>query len=308
MEKRSIFFFLFFLIPLISAFNFPFLNPAPQPQFNFPQNIMENIVGNCPDGYVMFGINSDGTKTCITDQTGNWSIDKSNYFTSAQILGFNYYNSTNFNLNNYFTKSEILGFSYYNNSNFPYTSLSNFTNDMSFLTSESDPKAYNGTLAFNSSLANYYSISNPFGFYNSTNPSPTYNATYNTWAYNQTIPAINIILGYGYYNLTNFNINDYLLKSSWNATNISYYLASNPFGFYNSTNFNIADYYLKSNPFSFYNSTTLPASTETLWNANYSTFLTHITWANAVNGTLLLTSQWNATNISYYLATNPYSF
>ncbi len=43
----------------------------------------------------------------------------------------------------------------------------------SFLTSESDPLAYNGTLAFNSSLANYYPLVNPYGFYNSST-IPTY--------------------------------------------------------------------------------------------------------------------------------------
>jgi hypothetical protein len=62
-----------------------------------------------------------------------------------------------------------------------------------------------------------------------------------------------------------------MLQSNWNATNTSYYLATNPFGFYNST--------------------TLPAGTEALWNANYSTFLTHVTWANAINGTLATWAQ-----------------
>jgi len=47
---------------------------------------------------------------------------------------------------------------------------------------------------------------------------------------------------------------------------------------------------------------------EVLWNANYSTFLTHITWANAVNGTLMLSSNWNATNESYYLVSNPFEY
>lgn len=52
------------------------------------------------------------------------------------------------------------------------------------LTSESDPKAYNGTLAFNSSLINYYPILNPLNFLNITtidnqtivrnNTSPTF--------------------------------------------------------------------------------------------------------------------------------------
>lgn len=39
--------------------------------------------------------------------------------------------------------------------------------------------------------------------------------------------------------------------------------------------------------------------TETNWNANYSIFLTHITWANVMNGTLLKASEWNSTNSTY---------
>ena len=38
--------------------------------------------------------------------------------------------------------------------------------------------------------------------------------------------------------------------------------------------------------------------------ANYSTFLTHITWVNVMNGTLLQSSQWNSTNTSYMTGDN----
>ena len=121
------------------------------------------------------------------------------------------------------------------------------------------------------------------------------------------------------------NQSSYYLKSNpfgfYNSTDFSianYYLKSNPYGFYNSTDFSIANYYLKSNPFGFYNSTN--PSPETKWNANYSTFLTHINWSQAVNGTLFTTALYNTnytandaayrnrTNTSYYLATNPYAF
>ena len=37
---------------------------------------------------------------------------------------------------------------------------------------------------------------------------------------------------------------------------------------------------------------------------NYSTFLTHINWSVASNGTLMFTSNWNATNLSYATASN----
>jgi len=47
--------------------------------------------------------------------------------------------------------------------------------------------------------------------------------------------------------------------------------------------------------------TDLPAGIELdpKWSANYSTFLTHINWSQAMNGTLFRTNQWNATNLSY---------
>lgn len=56
--------------------------------------------------------------------------------------------------------------------------------------------------------------------------SSTYNSTYATWAYNQTTPAINIILGYNYYNSSDFDFNDYYLESNpsnyWNDTSASF--------------------------------------------------------------------------------------
>lgn len=39
---------------------------------------------------------------------------------------------------------------------------------------------------------------------------------------------------------------------------------------------------------------------ETLWNANYSTFLTHITWADAVNGTLMSQTTYNTNYSDFY--------
>ena len=50
---------------------------------------------------------------------------------------------------------------------------------------ELDPKAYNGTLAYSSSLANYYPINNPYTFWNST--FATFNKTYaDTLYYNKS--------------------------------------------------------------------------------------------------------------------------
>ena len=105
-----------------------------------------------------------------------------------------------------------------------------------------------------------------FSLYNSS-WSSTYNSTYNAWAYNQTIPAINRILGFNYYNSTDFDFNNYL--------NLSTLLS---FNYYNSTDFSIMDYYLNSNPFGFYNSTTLPVSSEIdpYWSGN----MTNVAFTN----------------------------
>ena len=93
-----------------------------------------------------------------------------------------------------------------------------------------------------------------------------------------------------------------MLASNWNATNTSYALVSEPlwsanFSAYNSSWSSITNtsYYLQTNPFGFYNSTNPP--TETLWNANYSTFLTHVGWDKVINGTMLSQATFN-TNYS----------
>ena len=52
-----------------------------------------------------------------------------------------------------------------------------------------------------------------------------------------------------------------------------------------------------------YNNYTNITSWTDTFSANYSTFLTHINWATAMNGTLLQSSQWNATNTSYVIKT-----
>ena len=41
---------------------------------------------------------------------GNWTLDKTNYFNTTQVLGFGYYNSTSFDINNYYLKSNPYGF------------------------------------------------------------------------------------------------------------------------------------------------------------------------------------------------------
>lgn len=91
-------------------------------------------------------------------------------------------------------------------------------------------------------------------------------------------------------NYTNFsNIYAYIVNGT-------FYLASNPNSYITLnqyfSNATQQFYPLGSNPYSYLNTTT-----ETNWNANYSTFLTHITWGQAINGTLALNS--NLQNGSY---------
>jgi len=147
-------------------------------------------------------------------------------------------------------------------------------------------------------------------------------------------PTLAEILAFGYYNETDFNITDYYTSSQidgfsyYNSTNAPIYIndtfADNYTEFlthigwdeavngtlmlasdWNATN---TSYYLESNPYSYYNVTTAPIYINDTFAANYSTFLTHTTWANIINGTMLKASDWNATNTSYYLESNPYSY
>ncbi len=90
----------------------------------------------------------------------------------------------------------------------------------------------------------------------------------------------------------NINLRDY-----YNITNVPYY---------NGTNINITGlYYGNASQL-----TNIPTGTESdpYWALNYTTFLTHVTWSTASNGTLMFASNWNATNTSYYLVSNPFGF
>jgi len=85
---------------------------------------------------------------------------------------------------------------------------------------------------------------------------------------------------FGFYNVTDFDINDYYLKN-------------NPFSFYNSTDFSISDYYLKNNPFGFFNSTNPQTETDPIFTAwdNFTGIphatpsngdVTHFSWADEI--------------------------
>ena len=154
--------------------------------------------------------------------------------------------------------------------------------------------AINGTLLnYTDALNGTLALNSSLASYVKTINWNSTNTSYVSWA-----NAINGTL----LNYTDALNKTLMQQANWNATNTSYYLATNPFSFYNSTN----------------------PPMETLWNANYSTFLTHVTWAtanngtllnysNALNGTLALNSSladyvktvnWNSTNTTYRTTTN----
>lgn len=136
---------------------------------------------------------------------------------------------------------------------------------------------------------------------------------------------VNALYSFGYYNSTDFDINDYYLTSNpfgfFNLTDFDfndYYLNSNPynyynsttltledtnetervnalysFGYYNATDFDFNDYYLNSNPYGFYNATNPQTESDPLWSSNYTAY--NASWSSIQND-------------SYYLVSNPYSF
>jgi len=144
--------------------------------------------------------------------------------------------------------------------------------------------AWNGTLAFNNTLA-----------------------TYDTWAYNQTQPAIDWVTAQGYS----------VGNSSWNQslTDTLYYSISNPYGFlnssYNST-YNTWAYnqttpaidYILSNPYNWINTTAV--DTEPLWSGNYSLY--NDTWSSTYNSTYDTYAYNQTIEAIDYILSNPYNW
>ncbi|MCK4650072.1 hypothetical protein KAT36_02465 [Candidatus Pacearchaeota archaeon] len=131
--------------------------------------------------------------TSYTETDPLWTANQSSYSTTAEIIAFGYYNSSDFVITDYFTKADILGFDYYNSSDF----------DISDYFTSAEVLAFN---YYNSSDfdINDYVTSTILSGYN------YYNATDFVITDYYTSAQIN---GFGYYNASDFNINDY-------ATNI----------------------------------------------------------------------------------------
>jgi len=272
-----------------------------------------------------------------------WSTDTDTLYTHVSNFtnDLGYYNSSDFSIGDYVTFVILSSYNYYNSTDFDYNDYST-TTDMNTAIENSNTSLYNwvvaqdytaggitwsnainGTLALSSDLNDYTTTSNLLGFsyYNSTD------FDYNNY-YLKDNP-------YGFYNSTNKQTetdpvwvaasSDYSTTTEANAL---YYDISNPMNFYNSTDFSIADYYPKSNPFDFYNVTDFNIadySTTTEMNTaieNANTTLKNwiddqaytsggITWSDAVNGTLALTSDLSSytttsdlLSYEYYNATN----
>ena len=56
--------------------------------------------------------------TAYADSLGNWTNDKGDYSTSATILGYSYYNSSDFSIADYVTSAVLAGYGYYNSTDF----------------------------------------------------------------------------------------------------------------------------------------------------------------------------------------------
>jgi len=87
-----------------------------------------------------------------------WTGNQTNYFNTSDILGFSYYNSTDFSISDYLTSAQILGFNYYNSTDFNINDYPTLAEILGF-------NYYNST---DFSISDYYLKNNPFGFYNVT--------------------------------------------------------------------------------------------------------------------------------------------
>ena len=185
----------------------------------------------------------------------------------------------------------------------------------------------NGNQLTNLSMINssYYLASNPSGYVNWSQVTNGSVGGGLTWAQatNGTLAQNNSNTLYAN---TLFSGNNNLSIGYKYATNGTYYLASNPSGYVNwSQALNgtlaltslLSNYYLNSNPSNFYNNVTLKNLSQlndNLGNRGYTNLFNftngpeYINWSQTTNGTLMLQANWNATNTSYYLNSNPFGF
>jgi hypothetical protein len=200
---------------------------------------------------------TEGSTNLYDNQSWNETYADTLYYDISNPSGF--YNSSDFNIADYFTSTEILGFNYYNSSDFIIsdyatnikvdslgnfsayvqpTHLTNFTNDLGIGNWSADKSSYYTSTetdtaieTANTSMKGYVDGT----FYLKTNPS-------------------------GFYNSSDFSISNYFTSTQILG-----------FNYYNSSDFSISDYYLDSNPDGFISSYT---ETDPLWTANQSSYST----------------------------------
>jgi len=305
--------------------------------------------------------------TNLVDYLGNWSLDKADYSTTADILGWNYYNVTNAPtyINDTFAGNYSTFLTHITWANVVNGTMlsqadwdTNYTandaawrldtdtfvaNYSDFLTKIDWSEATNGTLALTTDLLPKVSWTDLWGqVYNETeietilangtfiNTDTTYSAgtnmsldgtTFNwdgTWAeseflksytetdslaYNGTLAYLSDILGWGYYNSTDFSISDYYTKSEVNDVNTSmknYVDSTFTTETYVDTQNTSMKNYVDSNPWSFITSSTLTPYVEwiDLWSQVYNE-----TEIDAIN-----TSMKNYVDATFYLDSNPDGF
>lgn len=133
---------------------------------NITNNITNNITQQAPNYSILsFKANITDFPTLLSQfindlGIGNWTLDKSSYFTKSDIYGLNFYNSSNFNISSFYNSSNPLNFINTSNSLFSYFTNSTFylnSNPLNFINTSNSLFNYftNSTFALRSDLYSY---------------------------------------------------------------------------------------------------------------------------------------------------------
>lgn len=209
-----------------------------------------NMQVDCPAGNYSYGVFSNGTFKCRDDVSGAAAESDPKWTANYTIYNTTWSTNTDTwssNFTNYYTKSEV------------NTNISTENTTMNAYVNAQDT-------SFNNSMKSYVDAQG----------EALWNANYSTFlthitwanAVNGTLAESSTILGWNYYNSTNFDIADYSTTATilgWNFYNSTDFdIADYPtlaeilaFNYYNSTDFSISDYFTKAGVlgFSYYNST-----------------------------------------------------
>jgi hypothetical protein len=184
----------------------------------------------------------------LVDRVGNWSADKSDYYTKTEV------NEINTSVTNAINDIGSYDDSWINDTIDARILIQNGS-IVNWISNEYNITRNNYITEVNTSMKNYV---DSLDFVDTDTFADNYSAflSLGNWTLDKPDYALLSILNNGTYSAVDTdtfveNYSSFLNKVSW------------------------ADV----------NNGTISAE-ETLWNANYSTFLTHITWANVINGTL----------------------